>query len=360
MTMQTHRQTDHTLSTISGASLPERTENEAVSVWRERLYARFRGQPYPLLVFEEGVLPAASMWTGARVWSAAFCEAGLKAGDRIVLALPPSPTFLYVLIASLWNGFTLALLAPGQEVESAVRSLDARASIGGTALFTSWPIDECGLPVAAPVTLRPAQSPPTPDARLLLATSGTTLSPRWIALSDRNLLSVLDSHASPLNLDGARALSTLPWHHAFGLIIDLLPALFAGAEIVRDGRSGRDPEHTLALMNANRITHLNAVPLMVERLLAVSGGDEALRRLQGGVVGGAAVNATLATFLAATRLRAGYGQTEASPGIALGEPGEWEANLLGRPVGCQVRLDDQGALSFAGEMPVWASGRRAR
>ena len=43
--------------------------------------------------------------------------------------------------------------------------------------------------------------------------------------------------------------------------------------------------------------------------------------------------------LQATRLRVGYGQTECSPGVSLGEPGEWNYDdFLGRPIGCEVRL----------------------
>ena len=47
-------------------------------------------------------------------------------------------------------------------------------------------------------------------------------------------------------------------------------------------------------------------------------------------------------------MRVGYGQTEASPGICLGERGEFQANFLGRPVGCDVRIDDRDQLCFTG------------
>ena len=343
-------------------------EQEPSLTWRERLYARFRGQPHPLFVFEEGVLPAASAWAGARIWSAAFRDIGLQSGDRIAVSLPPSPAFLYVLIASLWNDLTLALLPAGQEAGSAVSLLDARCCIGNTGLDCAWPVDACGLPDAFPRALRRTCSPPTPDARLLLATSGTTSAQnkagsRWIALSDRNLFSVLDSHAPLLNLENARLLSLLPWNHAFGLILDLLPAMFAGAEITRERTGGREPERVAAQMSEYDITHLNGVPLQIERLARVPGGLEALQRLRGGVVGGAAVSASLAGLLSSTRLRAGYGQTEASPGITMGQPGEWKANLLGSPVGCQTRVDAQGVLAFQGAnacLGVWQNGALTR
>ena len=55
----------------------------------------------------------------------------------------------------------------------------------------------------------------------------------------------------------------------------------------------------------------------------------------------------------------GYGLTEASPGLALGRPGEWAPYCLGRPLGCQVRLGDHGDLQFRGPnacIGVWSDG----
>ena len=69
----------------------------------------------------------------------------------------------------------------------------------------------------------------------------------------------------------------------------------------------------------------------------------------GGTVGGAPVSALLASKLATTRLRAGYGQTEASPGIALGKPGQWTRGHLGTPVACETKLTLEGTLAFRGK-----------
>jgi long-subunit acyl-CoA synthetase (AMP-forming) len=90
------------------------------------------------------------------------------------------------------------------------------------------------------------------------------------------------------------------------------------------------------------------VPLTIQRLVDHPDGMGFLRQLQGGIVGGAPVAAPLAEALGETRLRVGYGQTEASPGIALGAPGAWAANYLGRPLGCDVHLDADGEIHFQG------------
>ncbi len=327
-----------------------------VSPWQDRLYRRLREQAYPLMAFSDGVIPAASLWAGMRLWCAAFRSEGLVPGDRVVLALPPSPAFVMVLLAALWEGLTLAPLDPKLSAEQALNDLDARLAVSEERMPGAWQPDACGVPPSNRGLLRPAHSPPTPDARLLLQTSGTTNLPRWIALSDTNLFAVLDSHRDPLNLRGARALSALPWHHAFGLILDLLPALLAGAEIVRAPDGGRDIAHLLHLMEREQTTHFSAVPLVVQRMAATNEGQNLLQGLNGGVVGGAYVGGALAEFLGQTRLRVGYGQTEAAPGLALGKPGQWAAGYLGQPLGCHTRVDAQGLLRFAGPnacLGVW-------
>lgn len=340
-------------------SLPRHEQH----AWRARLYARLRGRPYPLWVFDDdngptsAALSAAALWTGARVWTDTFRRASVRPGDRIVLALPASPAWLFVLVAALWDDLTLVPVRSEQEIDldGLMARFDARAGVApaGT-VGATWTPDAAGLPARAAGPRTPL-GPPTPLVRFLLNTSGATGRPRAVALSDANVQAVLDSHAPRLALHEreTRLLSVLPWHHAFGLVIELLPALLAGAEIVRDasGDNGRDPVRLLDLLERHESTHLNAVPLTI-KCIAQTGarGEAALQRLHDGVIGGAPVRGDLAAFLSGTRLRAGYGQTEASPGIALGAPGAWPgAGYLGRPLGCETRVNEgTGLLHFRG------------
>ena len=178
--------------------------------------------------------------------------------------------------------------------------------------------------------------------------SGTGGEARWIALTDANVLAVLDSHLPVLGLGPAhRLLSTLPWSHAFGLVLECLAALRARASLVRCATPTDAGEH-VRLARQWRLDWWCAVPAMVRRLAAEPGGPAVLATLRGGIVGGAALSPAVCALLADTRLRVGYGQTEASPGIMLGEPGEFSPDLLGRPVGCAVRLGPGGAIEFSG------------
>ncbi|WP_332314580.1 class I adenylate-forming enzyme family protein [Salinibacter sp.] len=326
--------------------------------WRGLFYEHLRDEGLPAVIMDGVVTPAGSLWTGARRWTESFRGASLRKGDRLVVALPPSTAFVQVLVAALWEGLTIALASPDENIEQLCSALDARAAVAPSSGASRWTADPYAGPASTPDALRPTKTSPTPDVRILVRTSGTTQMARWIALSDRNVLSVLASHLPHLTLRRARVLSVLPWTHAFGLVLDLLPALLAGAEMIRDPDGGRDPASLTALGEAWSATHLSAVPLTIQRLLETERGPALLRRLHGGIVGGAPVAGPLADRLAETRLRAGYGQTEAAPGITLGPPGQWAAHYLGRPLGCEATVADDGELLFEGPNACIGTWRR--
>ena len=318
--------------------------------WRERLHRRLEGQARPLLVFPDRTLPAASLWGSARTWVDALRTAGLVDGDRVILAADAGPAFVPMLVAGLWLRLTLAVVAklPAESTDLLSR-FDARLLVAsaGARCVHAPAFDAAGLPLG-PLEPRRTIGTRTPQARLLLATSGTSSAGRWIALSDRNLLAVLDSHVVLYPVEAACLLSILPWHHAFGLVLDLLAGLMSGADIIRNEAAGRDPALLLAAGRDHPVTHLNAVPITVEHLHRQAGGSDFLRGLQGGLIGGAPISAKVAGILGHSRLRVGYGQTEAAPGICLGAQGEFSAGWIGRPVGCAVRVEPDGTLAFSG------------
>ena len=327
--------------------------------WKDLLYDRLHDEALPAVIADDTITPAASLWTGSRLWVQAFRGADLSPGDRLVIALPPSTAFVQVLVAALWEGYTVALVPPHDNIPALLDTLDARAAVTPDGGPHAWCSDEYAGPQSTPDTLRAPDTAPTPDVRFLLRTSGTTDHARWVALSDRNVLSVLASHLPHFSLHDARVLSVLPWTHAFGLVLDFFPALLSGSELIRDPNGGRDPNHLVHLRDAWGATHLSAVPLTIQRLLDTGQGAALLRQLQGGIVGGAPISGPLADALRDTALRVGYGLTEAAPGVALGPPGTWAAHYLGRPVGCSVEIADDGELLFKGPnacVGIWQNG----
>ncbi|MEN0019519.1 MAG: class I adenylate-forming enzyme family protein [Planctomycetota bacterium] len=304
---------------------------------RELLHDRLRGRASPLVIGRGFAVPAATLWAGARAWVHAFRAAGLAPGDRVVLGIERSPAHIMVTIACWWEGLMLCPIAPATDAGQALVEFDARLAVANQ-LGACTP-DAGGGPPAKLGVLREAAEP-TPDIAMLLTTSGTSGHAKRVALSWMNLVAQLSSHTAMLGDERAeRAMSVLPWHHAFGLLVDLWPRLLSGTTIYVDEGDGRDVASIAHQLAKHNITHVSMVPRQASLLLACQVSEHMHHKL-GGVVGGAPVSAALAESLARTRLRAGYGLTEASPGVTLGEPGEWHAGWLGRPLGCEVRIVD--------------------
>lgn len=312
--------------------------------WRAILRHALCETPGLVWVFPTASVPAATLWRGMRGWVECLRELRIGPGDRLVLSGPPDFGWVGAAFAALWLEATLVLPPADEEPIATADLLDARLVIGPGGQI-EW--DNDGQPkVRAPVHRKRGLA--RPEVRFLLRTSGTGGEARWFALSDANVLAVLASHLPVLGLDRThRLLSTLPWSHAFGLVLECLAALRAGASLVRCAAPA-DPRDQLRLARTWKLDWWCAVPAMVRRLAAEPEGPAVLASLRGGIIGGAALNPETCALLADTRLRVGYGQTEASPGITLGAPGEFSPNLLGRPVGCAVRLNAASHIEFSG------------
>jgi long-subunit acyl-CoA synthetase (AMP-forming) len=291
---------------------------------------------------------ATALHHGANDWSRALRRAGITRGDRVICALPNGPAFVQLLVASMADGVTFVPVAEQSDIALLLGTLDARIAIAMDSTNAQVAVPaRTGGPPSSPLTPRPSRQR-TDSVAFLLRSSGTTGTPRWIALAESGVLAVLESHLPLLAIDGGSALCVLPWHHSFGLVLGLLPALLRARRIVTVSSAQRDSASLIALAEEHAVTHMSMVPLVAMRLAESDDGRALLQRLTGGLVGGAPITAALASVLSATRLRVGYGQTEASPGIMLGQPGEFSESLLGRPVGCDVRIDEDGVLAFHG------------
>jgi acyl-CoA synthetase (AMP-forming)/AMP-acid ligase II len=307
----------------------------------------------PTFSFLDGrAATAGQVWSGAQRWAGAFRAAGLERGDRVVVDLPPSVAFVEVLVGALCEGVA-AVVCPAGAADSAWASTGARLVVtdrlGADRSRPTWVAGDRGGPVDSRAVLEPSGERPS-NVALVVRKDGGGGSGTWIALSDRNVVSVVEAFGPALDLAGARVVSILPWHRPFGLVLDLLASIMGGAASIDRADPNVDPAAPGGLVTVAATagaTHVSMVPLTLAQLAFAEGGPELLARLRGGMVGGAAVSTSYAALLAETRLRAVYGQSESTAGIALGKPGEWAAGAMGRPFGCQTRIVE-GELWFRG------------
>lgn len=334
---------------------------ELGEVWKKLFYRRLRGKPEPLFVFKEGAVSAAALWMGIRLWMQRWQEEE----PLVFCGLPAGPEYLEVLGACLSRKGTFIAGHPERGTEALVQEVDQWQPdyvVVERSLALEFPgyvyseevnenrsavclVRERGyqdLQEAHPLrTLIPVGS----DRRVVLSTSGTTGSSRWVILSDRSLFSVLRSHIPALKMRKARVLSMLPWNHAFGLILDLLPSILRATTVVRC--QALNPPFFRSLHRRFQIDYMSTVPVVMERLSSDSEAIQALRGFRGGLLGGAPVESFVSEQLSGTRFRVGYGQTEAGPGITLGSPGVFSPGFIGTPVGCEARVED-GTLRYRG------------
>lgn len=327
---------------------------------RELLFERLKDKPHPLFVFNDTIIPAATIWIGVRAWVNFFREIGIKSGDRILLAYPESPAFVHILYAAIWEKLTICIIKADNFDLSLVEKLDVRLAIN-TNNFANV-INPCAMgmpPTNLSERLRECQSSNFPDVRFILQSSGTTGNPKFICLTEDGINGIIRSHSLIFETDKIVALSVLPWSHCFGLVLDLFLCTFNSECIVRDPHNGKNIESILSYFKKYEITHFSSVPLTIERILETDRGKSLLTALSSGIIGGAPISKQISHSLVGSNLRVGYGQTEASPGICLGKKGIFYENYIGDELGCKVKLSKSGELFFRGDNSLygyWESG----
>jgi acyl-CoA synthetase (AMP-forming)/AMP-acid ligase II len=313
-----------------------------------QLAEALRERSEPVLLDRGLAIPAASLYAAARKWVGRFRELGLGKGCLVASKAEKEAGFIALLIACLQEGLWLQPGTHGAP-EGNAPPVNLKVIHTGEALD----LDTARFDLLS-------RQPCLPESGgLVLATSGSTGNPCLFGISVANVEAVLDSHLPHMTgLDGSKSWSMLPWHHAFGLVIDLLPALLRGRAIYLPSCDPRMPMEAAAEIRQMRIDRLCSVPGYVKAL--DHSDPKLLDGLVSGVVGGAPCSAALANRLSRTHLQCGYGLTEASPGVSLGKPGEWKACAMGRPLGCSVRLETTGELAFKGPNAAswtWSEGR---
>ena len=319
-----------------------------MSDFKNLLYNRLSQKPHPLFVFNDTIIPSATIWIGVKAWSKYFRELGLEEGDRVILCYPESPAFVHILFATIWEKLTLILIRPDNWNQSLVEDLDVRLVITSKESTYKTCPDTMGLPQSK-IESRKTNREKYSEVRFILQSSGSTGNPKFVCLTEKGILSVIHTHSKIFESNDTVSLSILPWSHAFGLVLDLFLSTFYSECIIRDPENGKNLDSLFSNAEKYKVTHLSSVPLVLERILQKPNGNNFLHSLESGIVGGAPISSLLAENLSDSKLCVGYGQTEASPGICLGDKGIFYPNYIGQPLGCEIKISEQGELLFRGE-----------
>lgn len=364
--------------------------DRSAATWPDRVAVDFMGAPTTYAELADAVARGASV----------LRDLGVRAGDRVAIALPNCTSHMIAFYATLRlgavvvehnptytagelehqladSGATVALVwekavpaaleaQPGTDVRTVVavdvsadlpalkrlalrlplpaarrtRSALRQAPPAGTPVWHRLVADAAPLPAGHP-------GPTSRDVALLQYTGGTTGTPKGAVLTHRNLVAnALQGHAWTQAEPGTETIyGVLPFFHAFGLTLCLTYATRVGATLVAFPKF--DPEAVLAAQRRRPGTFLPAVPPMLDRLATAAearGSDlSSFRYAISGAMSLSAATAQRWERLTGGLVIEGYGMTETSP-VALGSPlsPDRRPGALGLPFpSTDVRVVDQ-------------------
>ena len=298
---------------------------------------------------------------------------GVRAGDRVAIAVPNGPIAAIAFLASACSAaaaplnpkyresefeFYLKDLSPKLLIVSADSGdavLAAAAAVGVTVTTITGSMGELTLGNVSVVD-SDADTPSADDAGLLLHTSGTTSRPKVVPISQRNLARSAGNIAASLELTSAdRSLNVMPLFHIHGLMAGLLAPLSVGATVVATG--GFDAFAFFIQLSTFAPTYYTAVPTMHQMVI-----DRGRRHLDAAAAAKlrfirsssaslpSSVLEQLETLFVAPVVEA-YGMTEATHQMCANPlpPGQRKPRSVGLPTGIELAvLDESGAAVATG------------
>ncbi len=173
---------------------------------------------------------------------------------------------------------------------------------------------------------------------LLLSTSGSTGSAKFVKLSKRNIFSNTENIKEYLNLNKKDCtLTNLPINYAYGLSV-LNSHLLAGAKVILTDKSIVE-KSTIDLAKRNPISNFNGVPSTFELLFNFKLESFYLKKARFiSQAGGALSEKTFNNILRYTKSKKKffimYGQTEASPRMSyyLVKDKVFKSGIIGKPI----------------------------
>lgn len=316
--------------------------------------------------------------------AAALEAAGVRPGERVVLAMENSIAFIGCYFGIMQAGAVVVPLPPGARSDRlpvalrdcspaacvvdestwpAVEALQAELGFAGfVASRRTSPDQACGV-LRQPRSSAPetAGAPDGADAESLAAiiyTSGTTGTPRGVMLSHRNITANTASIVQYLELTAAdRVMVVLPFYYVYGLSL-LHTHVAVGGSVVIDNRFAF-PNVVLEAMREHAVTGFAGVPstfaLLLHKSKIAKMSLPSLRYVTqaGGPMPPARVDEWRRVMPGAP-LFVMYGATEASARLTYLPPDEWprRPGSIGRAIpGVEIRvLREDGRPALPGEV----------
>ncbi|MGV9611660.1 class I adenylate-forming enzyme family protein [Nocardia xishanensis] len=259
-------------------------------------------------------------------YAGALTAAGLRAGDRALLAAPSVPEFVAAYMGIQAAGCVVVpvnTMSTRAEVEYVLTDAGCSLAIGwhglGPAVAEAaanigipfWSLTD-GARVAAPAG--PCVDRDAEETAAILYTSGTTGRPKGAQLTVGNLLAGGEIGAA-LSRGTAddRTGTGLPLFHVFGQSAVMMPCFTGGGSLSLLGRF--DPVAMLEMLRRDRLTIMAGVPTMWNAMLhaAAAADPDDFRQLRAAISGGASLPGEIARKfekLFGCTILEGYGLTE--------------------------------------------------
>ena len=335
---------------------------------------------HPFLYLTDGVLTLGQVAAQVNSLEAELREAGVRVGDRVLVAAENCPEHIALVLAcSRLGAWACGVNArvTASELAGFAAKADARVvyfTVGVSAAARQHAAQHDTLPSALPALQRTRANPQaTAQAgelaervAAIIFTSGTTGQPKGVMLTHAGLLQFGKVSAQSRQLLPAdRSYAYLPMTHIFGLGTVLMASLHAGAGLLM--RSQFDPADVFEALAHQGLTQLQGPPAMFSRLLAWLDSQgiahPAAPALRYVYTGAAPLDLSVKKAIEARfgqPLHHGYGLSEYAGALTLCRRGEWRGDTSAGYLveGAELRIvGPQGQDLPAGETgEIWMRG----
>lgn len=309
---------------------------------------------------------------------------GVRQGDKVAFLAPNSPEFIEAAMG-VWSlgGVVVPMnqTAPMEHLRhmlenSAAKILIVHPDLEATAQELLAQFPQLKIFTFAELSKQASFAPSfvnisPDDPALILYTSGTTKLPKGVLLSHKNIMynaeATARTWAGQLTQEDT-TLGWLPFFHVMGLTFEFLGDLYSGTTYAfpRLKPGPPTPDQLYSALKESGASILYTVPKMLDGLALMSRKNPdvlaALRNLKFIMSGGAALSASTGNYFQQNGVNViqGYGMTEATGAILLGDPQKRDWRLLQKMPGVDVLFEEesgvQGKLLVVDQAPSVMQG----